>query len=246
MLLFVGLGNPGPKYESHRHNIGFMVIEELARVHGFGPWRARFQGLLAEGTIGGHKVLALKPMTYMNESGRSVGEAVRFFKLPSDAVTVFYDELDLLPGKTRVKTGGGAGGHNGIRSIDAHIGKDYRRVRLGIGHPGNKAQVQRHVLSDFAKGDREWLEPLLEVIGGNADLLAKGDNSTFMNRVALALPASDKKDSNEGGGVPSRPPAKLAKGRSHIRQARQPKKPEPPKSGPMAEMLKRLLGSKDD
>ena len=185
MLLFVGLGNPGPKYESHRHNIGFMVIEELARVHGFGPWRARFQGLLAEGTIGGHKVLALKPMTYMNESGRSVGEAVRFFKLPSDAVTVFYDELDLLPGKTRVKTGGGAGGHNGIRSIDAHIGKDYRRVRIGIGHPGDKNRVHGYVLSDFPKAERDaWVGTAIDAVAREAEALAEGDEGRFMSRVA--------------------------------------------------------------
>ncbi|NQW12011.1 MAG: aminoacyl-tRNA hydrolase [Alphaproteobacteria bacterium] len=185
MLLFVGLGNPGPKYENNRHNIGFMVIEALARVHGFGPWRARFQGLAAEGTIAGRKVLALKPMTYMNESGRSVGEAARFFKLSSDAVTVFYDELDLLPGKTRVKTGGGAGGHNGIRSIDAHIGTDYRRVRIGIGHPGDKNRVHDYVLSDFPKIERtSWVETAVEAIAREVDALAEDDDGRFMSRVA--------------------------------------------------------------
>ena len=210
MLLFVGLGNPGPKYESHRHNIGFMVIEELARVHGFGPWRARFQGLLAEGTIGGHKVLALKPMTYMNESGRSVGEAVRFFKLPSDAVTVFYDELDLLPGKTRVKTGGGAGGHNGIRSIDAHIGKDYRRVRIGIGHPGDKNRVHGYVLGDFAKAELPMFEKLVDAMAASADALGDRAYDVFMTKVSLILkpprPKPEKKpvpdsasDSKEAG-----------------------------------------------
>lgn len=246
MLIIAGLGNPGGQYAGHRHNIGFMAADEIARSHGFSPWKSKFNALIAEGDLGGEKTLLLKPQTYMNNSGQSVGEALRFYKLGVEDLIVIYDELDLAPGKVRIKTGGGAGGHNGIRSIDAHCGRDYRRVRLGIGHPGNKAQVQRHVLSDFAKADTGWLEPLLEAISGNADLLAKGEDSTFMNRIALALPAFDKKDSNEEGGVPSRPPAKPAKGRSHIRQARQPKKPEPPKSGPMAEMLKRLLGSKDD
>lgn len=185
MLLLVGLGNPGPKYENNRHNIGFMAIEELARVHGFGPWRARFQGLVAEGNIAGRKALALKPMTYMNESGRSVGEAVRFFKLPTDAVTVFYDELDLVPGKVRVKTGGGAGGHNGIRSIDAHIGKDYRRVRIGIGHPGDKARVHGYVLSDFSKAERKaWVETSVDAIAREVEALIEGDEGRFMSRVA--------------------------------------------------------------
>lgn len=188
MLLFVGLGNPGPKYENNRHNIGFMAVEEIARRYNFGPWRARFQGLASEGVIAGEKVLALKPMTYMNESGRSVGEAVRFFKLPVEAVTVFYDELDLVPGKMRLKRGGGAGGHNGIRDIDRHIDKDYRRVRLGIGHPGDKNKVHGYVLSDFSKAERSaWLETLIDAVAREVEELARGDEGRFMSRVAHAV-----------------------------------------------------------
>lgn len=188
MLLFVGLGNPGPKYEGNRHNIGFMAVEEIARRYNFGPWRARFQGLASEGVIAGEKVMVLKPMTYMNESGRSVGEAVRFFKLPVDAVTVFYDELDLTPGKIRLKRGGGAGGHNGIRDIDRHIDKDYRRVRLGIGHPGDKNKVHGYVLSDFAKAEKSaWLDTLIDALAREVEELVRGDEARFMSRVAHAV-----------------------------------------------------------
>ncbi|GHD53907.1 peptidyl-tRNA hydrolase [Thalassobaculum fulvum] len=203
MLLFVGLGNPGPSYEGNRHNIGFMAIEEIARHHGFGPWRSRFQGLVAEGTIAGHKVLALKPLTYMNESGRSVGEAVRFFKLEPSAVYVFYDELDLVPGKMRVKTGGGAGGHNGIRSIDRHIGQAYHRIRLGIGHPGDKAKVHGYVLSDFAKAERtSWLPVLIDSVAREVPALVDGDEGRFMSRVAHAVfPPPPKPDTPK----PARP-----------------------------------------
>ena len=188
MLLFVGLGNPGPSYEGNRHNIGFMAVDEIVRVHGFGPWRSRFQGLLAEGRIAGARVLALKPLTFMNESGRSVGEAVRFFKLEPAAVHVFYDELDLVPGKVRVKTGGGAGGHNGIRSIDQHIGQAYHRIRLGIGHPGDKAKVHGYVLSDFAKIERTtWLPTLIDAVAREAPALVAGDQGRFMSRVTHAV-----------------------------------------------------------
>ena len=188
MLLFVGLGNPGPKYEGNRHNIGFMAVEEIARRYSFGPWRARFQGLASEGVIGGEKVMVLKPMTFMNESGRSVGEAVRFFKLPVNAVSVFYDELDLTPGKMRLKQGGGSGGHNGIRDIDRHIDKNYRRVRLGIGHPGDKNKVHSYVLSDFAKAEQKaWLEPLIDAVAREVEALARGDEARFMSRVAHAV-----------------------------------------------------------
>ncbi len=188
MLLFVGLGNPGPSYEGNRHNIGFMAIDEIARVHGFGPWRARFQGLAAEGRIAGAKVMALKPLTFMNESGRSVGEALRFFKLEPAAVHVFYDELDLVPGKVKVKTGGGAGGHNGIRRIDSHIGQAYHRIRLGIGHPGDKAKVHGYVLSDFAKAERtSWLPALIDAVAREAPALVSGDPGRFMSRVAHAV-----------------------------------------------------------
>ncbi|WP_028793711.1 aminoacyl-tRNA hydrolase [Thalassobaculum salexigens] len=188
MLLFVGLGNPGPKYEGNRHNIGFMAVNEIARRHSFGPWRARFQGLASEGVIAGEKVMALKPMTFMNESGRSVGEAVRFFKLPVDAVSVFYDELDLVPGKMRLKRGGGSGGHNGIRDIDRHIDTNYRRVRLGIGHPGDKNKVHSYVLSDFAKVERSaWLETLIDAVAREVGELVRGDEARFMSLVAHAV-----------------------------------------------------------
>lgn len=188
MQLIAGLGNPGPKYETTRHNIGFMVVEEIADTYGFRPWRSRFQGLTAEGSIAGTKVLLLKPMTYMNESGRAVGEALRFFKLDSAALTVFYDELDLAPGKIRVKLAGGAGGHNGIRSIDRHIGQDYHRVRLGIGHPGDKAKVHGYVLSPFAKADiTGWLPNLIDACAREVPHLVKGDGPLFMTRVSEAV-----------------------------------------------------------
>jgi PTH1 family peptidyl-tRNA hydrolase len=189
MRLFVGLGNPGPRYAKNRHNIGFMAVDEIARAHGAGPWRRRFQGETAEATIGGEKVLLLKPQTYMNESGRSVAEAQRFFKIPLSDVTVFYDELDLPPAKVRVKVGGGNAGHNGLRSITAHSGNDYRRVRIGIGHPGHKPLVQSHVLGDFAKSEEVWVDDLCRTIDDNAPLLAKGEDGSFQNKVHLAMEA---------------------------------------------------------
>jgi PTH1 family peptidyl-tRNA hydrolase len=192
MLLLVGLGNPGRHYAGHRHNIGFMAADEIHRRHGFQPWRARFEGELSEGLLGGEKTLILKPATYMNESGRSVGQAMRFYKLAPSDVVVIYDELDLPAGKLRLKTGGGTAGHKGLRSIEAHSGKDFRRLRLGIGHPGARELVNGYVLHDFAKADREWLEPLLAAVAEHAPLLAKGDDATFMNRVHLAL--SDRND----------------------------------------------------
>ena len=238
MLLLAGLGNPGSKYEKNRHNVGFMAVDEIHRHEGFGPWKPKFQALVADGTIGGEKCLLIKPATFMNESGRPIGEAARFYKIPNDNVIVFYDELDLAPGKVRVKTGGGAGGHNGIRSIDAHLDKDYRRVRIGIGHPGHKERVHGHVLGDFAKADHDWLQPLLDAIARHSDMLVKGDNSTFMNRIALATGSTEP--SGAKGSATAKP-----KGKSHIRQAR-PSKPSAavPKSGPMAEMLRKLLGDK--
>src|SRR5689334_18936437 len=164
MLLLVGLGNPGSEYARNRHNIGFMAVEEIARRQGFGPWRRRFQGQTCEGTVAGDKVLALEPLTYMNLSGQSVGEALRFFKLTPDRVVVFHDDLDVAPGRVRIKKGGGHGGHNGLRSIDEHIGKEYWRVRLGIGHPGHKDLVHGYVLHDFAKADQTWVEALLDTL----------------------------------------------------------------------------------
>ncbi len=189
MLLFAGLGNPGAKYANHRHNVGFMAADAIARRHDFSPWSKKFQGLVAEGNLGGEKVILIKPQTYMNLSGQSVGEAMRFYKLRPADLTVFYDELDLGAGKVRVKTGGGAGGHNGIRSLDQHVGKDYRRVRIGIGHPGVKELVQPYVLSDFPKTERAWVETLNDIIADNAELLARGQDASFQNKLHLAMVA---------------------------------------------------------
>jgi len=189
MLLFVGLGNPGTRYAGNRHNVGFMAVQAIARRHDIGPWRRRFQGLACEGPIGGARVLLLLPGTYMNDSGRAVAEAAHFYKLGVGDVAVFHDELDLPPAKVRVKVGGGVAGHNGLRSISAHIGNDYRRVRIGIGHPGVKELVHPYVLSDFAKADRPWVETLCEVIADNAELLARGQDATFQNKVHLAIDA---------------------------------------------------------
>ncbi len=186
MLLWVGLGNPEPGMARQRHNIGFMAIDVIAIRHGFSPWRQRFRGVVAEGTLDGEKILALKPMTYMNESGSSVQAAAAFYKLPTEAITAFHDELDLVPGKVRVKRGGGAAGHNGLRSLDQMLGtQDYWRVRLGIGHPGHKDRVYGHVLGDFAKADRDWLLPTLDAVAEAAPLLAAGRPEDFMTKVAL-------------------------------------------------------------
>lgn len=186
MRVFAGLGNPGEKYAGNRHNIGFMAVDTIASEHGFGPWRARFQASVSEGRLGSEKVLLVKPQTYMNNSGQPLGEIARYFKLTAADLTVFHDELDLAPGKVRVRTGGGHAGHNGLRSIQAHLGADYTRVRLGIGHPGDKAKVSGYVLHDFARADyRDWLTPLLDAIARAATKLADGDAAGFMNRVAL-------------------------------------------------------------
>ena len=185
MQLWVGLGNPGPQYALHRHNIGFMVADVLADVHGFGPVQKKFSGWLQEGRIGGARILLLKPATFMNESGRAVGEALRFYKLEPDALTVFHDELDLAPFKVKVKQGGGTAGHNGLRSIDQHIGPDFRRVRIGIGHPGHKDRVTDYVLGNYAKTEQDALADTLGAIAAEAGWLAKGDDARFMNDVAL-------------------------------------------------------------
>jgi len=187
MLLFVGLGNPGAKYARNRHNIGFAVVDEIARRHGFAPWRRRFQGETSEGALDGARLILLKPATYMNESGRSVQEAANFFKLGAGDITVFQDELELPPAKVRVKVGGGIAGHNGLRSLTSHIGNDYRRVRLGIGHPGVKELVHAYVLSDFAKSDMPWVQALCAAVADNAALLATGHDASFQNKVHLAL-----------------------------------------------------------
>ena len=187
MKLFVGLGNPGPDYAGNRHNIGFMALDRIAADHGFGPWRKAHHGLMAEGRLGAEKVALLKPETFMNLSGQSVHAAVAFYKLPLGDVVVFHDELDLAPGKLRTKLGGGHAGHNGLRSIHAHLGEAYVRVRLGIGHPGHKDAVAGYVLHDFSKADREWLDPLLDGISDGAAALASGDTAGFLNLVALRV-----------------------------------------------------------
>lgn len=187
MRLLVGLGNPGAKYVGNRHNIGFMAVDRIAADHGFGPWRSKFGGSVSEGRLGTEKIVLLKPETFMNLSGQSVGEAMRFYKLEPGDITVFHDELDLAPGKCRTKTGGGHAGHNGLRSLHGHIGEAYQRVRLGIGHPGHKDRVAAYVLHDFAKADEEWLEDLLRGISKGAPALAAGDTAAFMNAVALQV-----------------------------------------------------------
>ena len=208
MKLFVGLGNPGGDYAFHRHNVGFMAVDAIAASHAFPAWRKRFSGVAAEGKLGGETVLLLKPQTYMNESGRSVGETIRFYKLDLGNVTVFHDELDLAPGKVRVKRGGGVAGHNGLRSLTAHIGNDYWRVRIGIGHPGHRDLVTHHVLRDFAKADRDWLKPLLDAIADAAPDLARGASDKFQSFVARQVQAetttadtagADKEAEAEGG-----------------------------------------------
>jgi PTH1 family peptidyl-tRNA hydrolase len=199
MRLFVGLGNPGAKFAGQRHNIGFAVVDEIARRHGFAPWRRRFQGETAEGTLDRERVVLLRPLTFMNESGRAVQEAANFFKLSAGEITVFQDELELPPAKVRVKIGGGIAGHNGLRSISSNIGNDYRRVRIGIGHPGIKELVHSYVLSDFAKSERPWVEALCEAIADNAALLTTDRDSTFQNKVHLAMQAKGFFDEEDGG-----------------------------------------------
>ena len=197
MLLFVGLGNPGARYVGNRHNIGFMAVETIAHRHGLPPWRRRFQGVTTEGPVGGERALLLLPGTFMNESGRAVAEAAHFYKLGVDNIVVFHDEIDLAPGKVRVKAGGGVAGHNGLRSITAHVGNDYRRVRIGVGHPGDKDLVHAHVLNDFAKAERPWVEALCDAMADNAELLAKGQDASFQNKVHLALSAKGFFDDKE-------------------------------------------------
>ncbi len=243
MKLFVGLGNPGSEYAGNRHNVGFMAVDQIARAHRFGPWKRKFQGHAADGEIAGEKVLLLKPDTYMNESGRSVGEAARFLKIPEADIVVFYDEIDLGPSKLKVKTGGGNAGHNGLRSISAHLGNDYVRVRIGVGHPGAKELVARWVLSDFAKADQAWLEPLLDAIAKAAPRLLKDDQSRFLTDVAKDLgeapdPRKDRAKEKKEADAEA-PPRPAPKPRSHPAGERAGKS-----ANALAENLKKWLAGR--
>jgi|SRR6185295_18056340 len=197
MLLFAGLGNPGPQYSGNRHNIGFLAVDTIHRRHQFSPWRQRFQGAAVEGSIGSERVLLLLPGTYMNESGRAVAEAARFYKLEPSQVVVFHDEAELPPGKVRLKIGGGNAGHNGLRSISELIGNDYHRVRFGIGHPGDKNLLEHYVLQNFAKSEWPWVEALCTIVADNVPLLIEGKDSIFLNKVHLAMAAKGFGDSAE-------------------------------------------------
>ncbi|TDK39011.1 aminoacyl-tRNA hydrolase [Rhizobium deserti] len=241
MLIIVGLGNPGATYSGNRHNIGFMAVDAIQRRPGFAPWSKKFKALISEGELAGEKVLLMKPQTFMNLSGEAVGEAMRFYKLAPENIIAIYDELDLLPGKARIKTGGGHGGHNGVKSLDAHCGKEYRRLRLGIGHPGAKELVHNHVLGDFAKADQAWLSPLIDALADHSDMLVKSEDSQLMNKLALAV-GSEPDEAKPA----KKPPGQKPTGQSHIRQARGGAKPNLPNSGPMADMLKKMFGSKGD
>lgn len=205
MKLFVGLGNPGAKYAHNRHNIGFMAVDRIAEDHGFSPWKSKFQGRLSEGRLGSEKIVLLKPETFMNLSGQSVGEAMRFFKLTPEDIVVFHDEIDLAPAKIRVKQGGGHAGHNGLRSIHQHIGPDYGRVRLGVGHPGHKDAVPRYVLHDFAKADETWLDDLMRGISDGAAELAGGDGPKFLNAVALRVAPARSSKTRESAKTTEKP-----------------------------------------
>jgi PTH1 family peptidyl-tRNA hydrolase len=208
MLLLVGLGNPGEEYAGNRHNVGFMVADAVHRRFAFAPYRRKFEGDASEGSLGEERALILKPATYMNESGRAVGAAARFYKLEAADVVVIHDEIDLAPGKLRIKTGGGVAGHNGLRSIASHIGPDFRRVRIGVGHPGDKDRVHGHVLSDFSKADREWVEKVVDAIAEAVPTLVLRDDAAFSNRVALILkPPMPKGQPKEGAKARKETPA---------------------------------------
>jgi len=240
MQIIVGLGNPGGEYARHRHNVGFMAVDAIHRREGFPPWRKRFRAEIAEGSLGGQKILLLKPQTYMNESGRAVGEAANFYKVDPGDILVVHDEVDLAPGKIRMKRGGGAAGHNGLRSIDAAIGDDYRRLRIGVGHPGVKEMVPIHVLHDFAKSDRIWLDPLIEAIADNAALLVTGDDAGFANRLHAVLrpekPEKTAKAKVDGkAAVAAKPDPKPAP--AHAKPAGDAKA-----ESPLARGLKKLFG----
>ena len=239
MKLFVGLGNPGSSYARHRHNVGFMALDRIAERHGFAPWKKRFHGLVTDGPIGGRRVLLLKPQTYMNDSGQAVGEAQRYLKIAEGDIYVFHDEIDLAPAKLKVKVGGGNAGHNGLRSISAHIGNEYARVRIGVGHPGSKDLVSHYVLHDFAKAAAEWVDPMLDAQAAAAGRLAAGDQARFLTDVARALQTDKNPDKNEqkGGDKPATAPApRPASAVAHPAGERQSKR-----GGALAENLKKWL-----
>lgn len=235
MLIIAGLGNPGGQYAGNRHNIGFMAVDRIHARHRFAGWRKGYQSEIAEGTIAGERVLLMKPQTYMNNSGQAIGEAMRFLKLSPADIVVIHDELDLPPGKLRMKTGGGHGGHNGLRSATAHITDAYRRMRLGIGHPGVKELVHHHVLSDFAKADKSWLDPMLDIIAEAAEELVKGADQTFANRVHLVMePKKERSPKPDGDKAPGKP----------AMQAVAETAEAPPEKNSMAAILKGLLAGK--
>lgn len=237
MIVLVGLGNPGEKHARHRHNVGFMAVDAIAEAHGFGPARRKFQGEIREGFLSGpsgrEKAITLKPQTFMNESGRSVRAAADFYKAAPEDVVVFYDEIDLAPGKLRVKTGGGAAGHNGVRSINAHLGNDFRRVRIGVGHPGDKEKVTGHVLGNFSKADQDWLVPLLDAIAEAAPFLA-ADDQRFATDVAQRTAPLRKPEAADKSAAP-KPSAPTADGGGNA----------PPAKNPFAEALQKIFGRKD-
>ena len=238
MIILVGLGNPGPRYARNRHNVGFMAVDAVHARHRFAPWRQKFQAEIAEGNLGGERALLVKPLTYMNESGRAVGEAARFYKVAPGDIVVLHDELDLPPGKFRLKAGGGHGGHNGLRSLSEHLGEGYRRLRIGIGHPGAKELVHGYVLHDFAKADDKWLDPLLDAIASEAPLLAEGQDATFANRVHLAsAPAKPAKPA-----VASKAPAEAAETPPPVSAPKAAKAP----AGPFADALGKLWPKRDE
>lgn len=237
MLLIVGLGNPGAEYARHRHNVGFVAVDAIHDRHGFGPWRSRFHGQVSEGTLAGVKTLLLKPETYMNDSGRAVGAAAQYYKLEPADIVVIHDEVDLPPGKTRIKAGGGSAGHNGLRSVTGHIGNDYRRVRIGVGHPGSKDMVHLHVLRDFSKADMEWLKPLIDALAQHAPLLAERKDSTLANRLHAATAPARTATAGPRAASPATgtPPAG-----SNSPGAAAGSGPD----GPLARGLRRLFGGK--
>ena len=240
MKLIVGLGNPGGKYANNRHNVGFMAVDEIFDAHGFSPWRKRFSGELCEGRIGRTKCLLLKPSTYMNESGRSVGEAARFYKLDLDDIIVLYDEIDLVAGKLKAKTGGGNAGHNGLRSMSSHLGNEYHRVRIGVGRPAQKSQVSNYVLRDFNKSDHQWLEPLLDAIARKFEALLERGTAVFLNQVAEHLAPLDEKPSKQSPKKVDQNGSKdKAKRNENVSSKASKTSPGSNDRGPLADMLKR-------